>query len=355
MARFRHGFVLGKFYPPHAGHHLLVRQAARQCERLTVGVFAATVESIPLGTRVAWMREVHAAETNVTVTGAIDDTPVDVGDPAIWDAHMAVFRGAIARVTAEPVDAVFTSESYGDELGRRFGAAHVAVDPSRGREPVSGTAVRRDPAAHWRFIEAPVRRWFAKRVVIVGAESTGKSTLAAELADARGTAWVAEYGREHAEEKLGSLRVSRPAAVMEDVAWDDSDFETIAAEQQRREERAAGESGPVLIADTDAFATAVWCERYLGRQSLEVETIAARSRPALYLLTHHDDVPFVQDGTRDGERVRAWMTQRFAERLDATARRWQWIRGTRDERRAAALVAIDALLAEGWALAPPLG
>jgi len=32
----RHGLVIGKFYPPHAGHHLLVRTAARACERVTV-------------------------------------------------------------------------------------------------------------------------------------------------------------------------------------------------------------------------------------------------------------------------------------------------------------------------------
>ena len=49
----------------------------------------------------------------------------------------------------------------------------------------------------------------------------------------------------------------------------------------------------------------------------------------LYLLTHHDDVPFAQDGLRDGEHLRAWMTARFADRLTAGARRWRWLRGDR--------------------------
>ncbi|WP_169791092.1 adenylyltransferase/cytidyltransferase family protein, partial [Streptomyces katrae] len=57
--RYGHGLVLGKFYPPHAGHHHLVRTAQDQCERLTVLVCAASVESVPLADRVAWMREEH--------------------------------------------------------------------------------------------------------------------------------------------------------------------------------------------------------------------------------------------------------------------------------------------------------
>ena len=53
--RPRHGLVIGKFYPPHAGHHLLVRTAAALCERVSVVVMAAQVVSIPLPARVAWI------------------------------------------------------------------------------------------------------------------------------------------------------------------------------------------------------------------------------------------------------------------------------------------------------------
>ncbi|NEE11175.1 adenylyltransferase/cytidyltransferase family protein, partial [Streptomyces sp. SID7499] len=92
MKRYGHGLVLGKFYPPHAGHHHLVETARDRCERLTVLVCAASVESVPLADRVAWMREAHP---DVTVVGAVDDTHMDVHDPAVWDAHMAVFTAAV--------------------------------------------------------------------------------------------------------------------------------------------------------------------------------------------------------------------------------------------------------------------
>ena len=90
--------------------------------------------------------------------------------------------------------------------------------------------------------------------------------------------------------------------------WTEEDFVDIAREQNRREDEAARRSGPVLVCDTDAMATAVWHERYRGARSARVEEVADAMAPrALYLLTDHTDVPFEDDGLRDGEHVRGWM------------------------------------------------
>jgi nicotinamide riboside kinase len=80
------------------------------------------------------------------------------------------------------------------------------------------------------------------------------------------------------------------------------------------------------------------------------ETEAQARRGALYLLTDPEDVPFVQDGLRDGERIRRWMTGVFAERLEATGRRWSWLRGARDARLETAVAAVETLLKDGWGL-----
>lgn len=53
---YRHALVIGKFYPPHRGHHHLVRSAARIADRVTVVVMASAAESIPLADRASWMR-----------------------------------------------------------------------------------------------------------------------------------------------------------------------------------------------------------------------------------------------------------------------------------------------------------
>jgi HTH-type transcriptional repressor of NAD biosynthesis genes len=362
-----HGLVIGKFYPPHAGHHLLVRTASRACRRVSVVVMASAVESIPLDLRVAWMREVHAADANVSIAGVADELAVDYEDDAIWQGHVASMRQALATNTGEPVTAVFTAERYGPELARRFGARHVDVD-GRALVAVSGTAVRRDPVANWEHLAPCVRAHLARRIVLVGAESTGKTTLAAEIALSlrrRGgshglSRWVPEYGRERTVANFACARAraaleGRAPPSMEELEWPTSEFVHIAKVQAEREESEARLGGPVLLCDTDAFATAVWHRRYAGNRSREVEELASDPARRLYLLTHPDDVPFDQDGLRDGEHLRHRMTDWFVEQLEERGAVWSWLRGDREERSARALESIDALLAAGSGLADPLG
>jgi HTH-type transcriptional regulator, transcriptional repressor of NAD biosynthesis genes len=345
---------------------MLIRAAAHTCARVTVAVLGSSLETLPLDVRVECLREVHAADGNVTVVADVDDHPIDYQDAQVWDLHMGTIRAVVAQATDDPVDAVFTSETYGDEMARRLGARSVCLDLPRELAPVSGTAVRADPAAHWDQLAPRLRAWLTRRVVLVGAESTGKTTLALRIVESlvcRGGAfaactWVPEWARVYALDKLVAARAAallegRAPARPEDLSWAAPEFETIAREQSVREEAAARRGGPVLVCDTDAFATSLWEERYLGRTSAATEALARTARPHLYLLSDLEGTPFVQDGTRDGESVRAWMSRRFGERLHAEGREYLWLRGTLEERRTAALRAIDDLLAAGWGLADP--
>lgn len=355
----KHGLVIGKFYPPHAGHRLLVQTAAALCEHVSVVAMAASVESIALEQRVAWLREIHADDLNVVVTGIVDDVPVDFHDDAIWQAHVDLMLEASRPLSAEPIDCVFTSESYGPELAERLHARHVSVDPQRQLMPVSATAVREAPAKYWEYLAPCVRAGLASRVVIVGAESTGKTTLASQLADHYRTTWVPEYGREFTLLKLARARGRAqlrelPEPQLEDLRWVSEDFLAIANEQNRLEELAARRGGPTLICDTDAFATGIWHTRYLKTYLPALEPLALAGR-RLYLLTHPEDVPFTQDGVRDGEHLRDWMTVEFATQLDASGRNWDWLRGRTPEARfERACAMIDDWLARGLGWKPPL-
>jgi NadR type nicotinamide-nucleotide adenylyltransferase len=369
-AAFDHGLVIGKFYPPHAGHHFLIRTAADAARRVTVVVMAADVESIPLSERVRWLREAYADRPHVAVTGVVDNLEVDYGSDSAWAGHVALMREGLANGPhAAPVDAVFTSEPYGAELARRFDAADVRLDTGRETFAVSGTKVRDDPIAFWDMLEPPVRGWFARRVVVVGAESSGTTTLSRDLSEAlraRGgphalTRWVPEYGRELTVVKLALARVhavrsGAPEPTVFDLDWSDADFEEVAGRQCADEDRAARSGGPVLVCDTDALATTVWQERYLGRATDTVHALAARMPPRdLYILTDHEDVPFHDDGLRDGEHLRPWMTCRFREVLADSGVDWLEARGDRETRLREALKAVDRLSAGGWALGAPLG
>ena len=135
--RYRHGLVIGKFYPPHAGHLSLIRQALACCERVTVEVLASSAESVSGELRADWLRVCLPSARVVT---GVDDEPVDYASPAAWQAHTAVMLSLLDPADG-PVDAVATSDSYGAELASRLGASWLQVDPDRQALPVSGRRI----------------------------------------------------------------------------------------------------------------------------------------------------------------------------------------------------------------------
>jgi HTH-type transcriptional repressor of NAD biosynthesis genes len=335
--RHDHALVLGKFYPFHAGHQQLLRAASGASHRVTVQVLGSRIESIPVSVRADWIRAEHP---EVHVVTGMDETPVDFHNPAIWDLHMQV----IETLLDTPVDAVFTSDEYGAELARRLDATWVQVDPGRQTLQVSGTAIRADVAGHWWALPAATRQGLCRRVVVLGAESTGTTTLSRALAEHYAVPWIPEYGRWWSQIRPGGLSAS----------WHSAEFDLIAVEHQRQEVEAMRRSArPLVISDTDVLATMIWHERYVGGSSPTVHARAQTWKPDLYLLTG-DEIPFVQDGMRDGEHLRHQMQDRFREVLATSDVPWSEVRGAPEERLAQAVVRIDALLARGWQLADPL-
>ena len=65
---------------------------------------------------------------------------------------------------AEGPHVVFSSEPYGDEIARRFGARAMAVDPARTAVPVSATLIRERPLEHLHYLAPPVRAWMEAQV-----------------------------------------------------------------------------------------------------------------------------------------------------------------------------------------------
>lgn len=328
------GVVIGKFLPPHHGHSYLIETALAGADTVVVIVCERPDDPIPAPARAALLRELHPA-ADVLVTP--DDIPDDQGAATsrAWAARTVALL--TPRYGRGP-DVAFTSEEYGPRWAGFMGARHVSVDPSRVRYPVSGTAVRADPWGCAGFLAPGARAWFVTRVCVLGAESTGTTTLAADLAAHYGVAWVPEYGREYCANRLADGPIE----------WTSADFTHIATHQLADEDAAARRADRLLVCDTDALATSVWHERYLGAPSPEVTALASTRRYALYILTS-DDIPFVQDGTRDGEHVRGWMTARFREVLAARPEPWLEVRGDRAARLAVATAAIDALLVPSMA------
>ena len=315
--------VGGKFLPPHLGHQFLIERA-RELGDVIVLAFGRTDDPIPIEKRHEWLAEMVPW---ATVHAVVADDPADFEDDAAYDAWAAIIRRAIGR---ESVDVLVTSEpGYGPRMAATLGARHELVDPLRTTVPISGSAIRRDPLAAWAFLPPCVRPWFVKRICLVGAESTGKTTLCELLAARYATAWVPEYGREY----------SIPKDLRGD-AWTTDEFVHIAVQQRALEDEAARRADRVLFCDTDALTTSLWHEPYLGTRAPEVAAIARTHAYDLTFLAAAD-FPWVQDGYRTSDEARQRMQRRFEEELVARPEPVIELSGSVDQRLSTAVEAID--------------
>ena len=106
------------------------------------------------------------------------------------------------------------------------------------------------PHAHETHIPELVRARFVERVVLTGSESTGKTTLARDLATAYGTARSPEYARQYLDAKPTPLEAS--------------DIEPIARGQIAVEDAAVIAAHRVAFLDTDLVSTVVYARHYYG-------------------------------------------------------------------------------------------
>jgi len=172
------------------------------------------------------------------------------------------------------------------------------------------------------------------RVALLGAECTGKSTLARELAAAlaatgRPAIAVPEYLREWVDARGRTPRIDEQA--------------DIAAEQQRRVDAAAAAlpDHGVVLADTTGLQTAVYSEFVFGDRSLYAQALDWQRGYALTLLMA-PDLPWRPDGLqRDGPEVRAPVDALLRAALATAGVRWSSVHGRGSARRDAARVAIE--------------
>jgi NadR type nicotinamide-nucleotide adenylyltransferase len=170
-----------------------------------------------------------------------------------------------------------------------------------------------------------------KRVCVLGAESTGKSTLAEALAERYGTVWNPEYGRPYTE-------IGRPAG----APWTSWEFTHIARIHCWYEDFLATLATRVLFTDTDAFTTSVFHEVYLGTPATAFEDLV--DRPYDLFVVCGLDVPWRHDGIREFEEQRRWMHERYLERARSSGSPWVLAEGSEEERGRLVGEAVDRLL-----------
>jgi HTH-type transcriptional regulator, transcriptional repressor of NAD biosynthesis genes len=287
---FKNGLVVGKFAPLHKGHELVLELAQVQCENVLVLVYSnPDFTWMPNATRAKWVQELFPT-AQVCVP---QNPPPNNAD----DFTHREFIKSWLEQNGFSTDAVFGSDDYLEGFAAHIGAVPIKVDASRVAQPISGTALREAVQnkqisglesfvsnlvfSHLEFWAQPIHK-----VVFLGAESTGKSTLVTRMAQEFKTNYVAEFGREVWESKNGKLGLE--------------DYVFIAKKHRQLEDAALLESQQYLFVDTNAITTMFLGYAYEGRGLPELTALArlAESRYHFVFLCS-DDIPFVQDGWRD--------------------------------------------------------
>jgi NadR type nicotinamide-nucleotide adenylyltransferase len=167
------------------------------------------------------------------------------------------------------------------------------------------------------------------RAVVTGSESTGKTTLAEQLARHYRAELVPEFVRDYAAARHGVIEFS--------------DHGPIARGQMALEDAAIARGNSMIVQDTDLLSTVVYCEHYFGKCPAWIAETARERAPDLYLLCEID-VPWVADGVRDRGHMREEMQRLFREAVNQSGAPAAVITGDRSERFARATEAIDALV-----------
>ena len=347
-SRFRTGLVVGKLSPLHRGHEHLLGTALAQCERLLC--LSYSLPELPgcgAEARRRWLAELFPTIEHL----ALDESELErlrqqhAGLPPLPhnDASELEHRLFVAelclRVFGTTVDAVFTSEAYGDgfaaELQRQFQAAgnadarveHVLVDLARTTVPISATAIRADRELALTFLSPVVRASFVRRVCLVGGESSGKTTLTRALAQAFDTTHCEEYGRERWLERGGQLTYD--------------DFLLIAKTQLQLEDQAARDARHVTFCDTSPLTTWFYCLEQFGQAEPELQHLA--QHPYDLFLLCSPDLPFVQDGTRRDAAFRARQHEFYLAELGRQKAPWFLVEGSLESRIEQARAYVNAL------------
>lgn len=168
-----------------------------------------------------------------------------------------------------------------------------------------------------------------RTVVVTGPECTGKTTLAAALADIFAAPWTPEAARRFAERAGEPLSAATVAP--------------IARLSMRMEDEARAASPPLLIRDTDLVSTVVYARHYYGALEEWIRTEAVARRGGLYLLCA-PDLPWTADGIRDRPAQREQLHADFARTLAELGASVAEVRGTGEGRTLAAVASVRAFL-----------
>ena len=328
------GMYGGCFNPLHLGHVDCIIQAANMCQELYIVLSVGNNRGeINYRVRYRWLYQLTKHIGNVKIITLFDDaaTKADYTEE-YWDNDAKKVKEQIGK----PIDIVFCGDDYDENSfwNKCYPESEIYFFP---RNDISSTEIRKNPYKRWDWIPNVVKPFFVKKVLLMGGESTGKSTLTINLANRFNTNYIDEAGRDISE-RSGT-----------DMLMLSEDFTEILLQHKLNEINAINDSNKVLFIDTDALVTQFYMsflnDPEIDRNKALSDAIDALNEYDLIMFLE-PDVAFVQDGDRSEviRDDRETYSNKIKDLITSHGKNFIVINGSYQERYVKAVEAVEKLL-----------
>lgn len=284
--KYKVGMYGGAFNPLHMGHVECIMKAASQCEELYIVISYRNDETdIDVKIKYRWVYLLTKHIGNVRII-LLEDKLKSKSEytEEYWTSDCEYVKSQIGK----KIDVVFCGSDYDNKSFWNvcYPESEFVVFE---RDKYNSTEIRSNVYKHWDWIPNVVRPYYVKKVLLIGSESSGKSTLTINLANHYNTNYLDEVGRELSEiSGTDTMMLSQ-------------DFTRILLEHKAKELRLVEQSNKVLFEDTDCLITRFFME-FLEDENIEKNAALAEAIAGLneydLILYLEPDVEWVQDGDR---------------------------------------------------------
>ena len=332
--KYKVGMYGGSFNPLHLGHVDCIIQAANRCEKLYLVLSVGKNRNeIDYRVRYRWLYQLtkHIGNVHILVIEDSAETKQEYTTD-YWQKDADWIKEQIG----EKIDVVFCGSDYDENSFWNvcYPESELCIFT---RNEISSTEIRKNPYQNWDWLPNIVRTYYNKKVLLIGGESTGKSTLTINLANRFNTNHIDEAGRDISE-RSGT-----------DLLMLSEDFTEILLQHKLNEMKAIEHSNKVLFIDTDALVTQFYMN-FLEDPNIDKNKALSDAIDALneydLILFMEPDVAFIQDGDRSEviKNDREKYSNQIKRLLEEHGRKYLCVSGSYQERYKKAVDAVLEIL-----------
>ncbi len=273
-------FVFGKFYPFHLGHKALIDFALQNNDYVEVMVCAKEKERFSGELRKSWIEESFPNNNRIKVI-VFNYKEDDYANTSQASWEVSKQWSEVFKTYFTDFERLITSEPYGQMIAEIMNIQHQLFDIKGSKYCISASEIRANIYKNWDFLPKAVQQYFSIKIVLLGTESTGKTTGTEKLAKHYNCNFVLEAGRDIVEDSKNFK------------------FSDLIKMYQQHYERIKSYclNNYLTIIDTDFHITESYSKFIFNKELNIPDHIKAGQKAQLYIY-FSADAPYVQDGTR---------------------------------------------------------